>query len=146
MPIGTDPIVTYAFSVEVDGMTIAQFQEASGISIEISVIEHKENKLGGLPVMKKLPGHVKYADIVLKRGKVSDKDFWEWIKKVQNGDIDGARKNGSIVIRDYTHGEQQRFNFENGWPSKVEVSGGNAKSDEVMIESVTITHEALKIG
>lgn len=146
MPIGEDPVSNYNFSVEIDGQTIAQFQAAEGISIEISVIEHKENKTGGLPVMKKLPGHVQFADIVLKRGRVSENNFWDWIKQVQDGDVDGARKNGSITINDYMRAEVGRFNFEMGWPSKVELGNFDASADEVLLETVTITHEGLKVG
>lgn len=146
MPIGEDPQAVYAFSVEVDGLTLAQFQGAEGLNIEVSVIEHKENKVGGLPVMKKLPGHVKYGDIVLKRGRINDNELWDWIKQVQDGDVDGARKNGSVVLMDYTRGEIGRFNFENGWPSKVEVGGADASSDEVLMETITITHEGLKVA
>ena len=146
MPIGEDPIAGYAFHVEIDGITLAQFKEVDGLSIEISVIEHKENKMGGLPVLKKLPGHVKYSDITLKYGKINTKNFWDWIKQVQDGDIDGARKNGSVVLYDYKRGEVGRFNFEKGWPSKVEVGGPKADGDEVLIETVTIAHEKLAVA
>ncbi len=139
-----DVQAVYAFSVEVDGLIFAQFQAAEGMTIEISVIEHLENKLGGLPVLTKLPGHVKYGDITLKRGRISNNEMWEWIKMVQEGDVDGARKNGSIILLDYTKGEIGRFNFEAGWPSKVEIGGVDASSDEVLMETVTITHEGLK--
>ena len=57
---------------------------------------------------------MKFEDIVLRRGKVADPAFWTWIKQVQDGKIDEARKNGSIVLYDYAHGEVSRFNFEAG--------------------------------
>ncbi len=149
MPIMTgsglgDVQAVYAFSVEVDGLIFGQFQAAEGMSMEISVIEHQENKIGGLPVLVKLPGHVKYGDITLKRGRISNNEMWDWMKMVQDGDVDGARKNGSIVLLDYTRGEIGRFNFENGWPSKVEIAGVDASSDDILMETVTITHEGLR--
>lgn len=146
MPIGEDPVANYAFSVEIDSQTIAQFQSVEGLGISISVIEHKANKTGALPVMKKLPGHVEFEDIVLKRGRINDNNFWDWIKQVQDGDVDGARKNGSITIHDYAHAEVGRFNFEMGWPSEVKMGGFDASADEVLLETVTITHEGLKVG
>ena len=146
MPIGEDPVANYAFSVEIDSQTIAQFQAVEGLKISIAVIEHKENKMGALPVMKMLPGHVEYEPIVLKRGRINDNNLWQWIKQVQEGDIDGARKNGSITIHDYSHAEIGRFNFEMGWPSSVEVGAVDATGDEVLLETVEITHEGLKVG
>lgn len=145
MPIGEDPIAGYAYHVEIKGVTFAQFKTAEGLSIKIGVIEHRENKLKGLPVLKKLPGHVQYSDITLKRGKVNDKVFWDWIKQVQDGDIDGARRDGSIVLFDYAHGEVGRFDFEGAWPSEVNVGTLDAAGEDVLLESLTITLEALRV-
>ena len=148
MPIGlnADPIATYAFHVEIQGITIAQFKEVDGLSITIGVIEHRANQLKGQPIMRKLPGAVKFEDIVLSRGKVNDAAFWTWIKTVQDGKIDEERKSGSIVLFDYAHGEVSRFNFQQGWPSKVEIGKLTAGADSVLLETVTITHEHLEVG
>lgn len=144
MPLDTGDVAAgYSFQVEIDGVTLAQFKEVSGITSEIQVIEHRENKQGGLPVMKKLPGHIKPGDIVLKRGRTDDKALWEWHKKVQDGDIKTARKNGSVVLYDYAHGELSRWNFVGGWPSKVSLAQLQAQSNEVLVEECTIVHEGL---
>jgi phage tail-like protein len=141
-----DPIATYAYHVEIDSITVAQFKQVSGLSISVGVIEHRSNKLLGNPILKKLPGLVKFDDIVLSRGKVADQAFWTWIKLVQDGNISAARKTGAIVLFDYDHGEINRFNFDQGWPSKVEVGKLDASVDSVLLETVTITHENLRVG
>ena len=141
-----DPIATYAYHVEIDSITIAQFKQVSGLSISVGVIEHRANKLLGQPIMKKLPGAVKFEDIVLSRGKVADQAFWSWMKLVQDGKVAEARKSGSIVLFDYAHGEVNRFNFEQGWPSKIEVGRLEAGADSVLLETVTITHENLRVA
>ncbi len=143
MPIGEDALAGYSFSVEIDGVMIAQFKEVSGLSAEIQVIEHRENKLKGLPVLKKLPGAQKWGDITLKRGRTDNKALWDWIKQVQDGDVDAARKNGSVALYDYKHGEVSRFNFRNGWPSKVSLGSLQAGGNDVLVEECTITHEGL---
>jgi phage tail-like protein len=146
MAIGEDAIGNYAFQIEIDGVTIAQFREVSGLSTEIQPIEHKENKVGGLPVIKKLPGVMKWGDLVLKRGKTDDAAFWKWIQEVQDGKIDSARRNGSVVLFDYEHGEKVRFNFTNAWPSKVSIGSLQAGGSEVAIEECTIVHEGLELA
>jgi phage tail-like protein len=144
MPLETGDVVAgYSFQVEIDSVTLAQFKEVSGISSEIQVIEHRENTKGGLPVMKKLPGNRKSGDITLKRGRTDDKALWEWHKKVQDGDIKGARKNGSIVLYDYAHGELSRWNFVAGWPSKVNLGQMQAQGNDVLVEECTIVHEGI---
>lgn len=141
-----DPLTNYSFAMEIDGLTIAQFKEVSGIGITVGVIENRANKAGGLPVLQKLPGSVKYEDIHLSRGKVSDLSFWSWIKTVQEGKIDEARKDGAVVLFDLAHGEVSRFNFYQGWPSKVEIGKLSAGGDQVLLESVVITIERLEVS
>jgi phage tail-like protein len=143
MPIGEDALAGYSFSVEIDGVMVAQFKEVSGLSAEIQTIEHRENTLKGLPVLKKLPGAQKWGDLTLKRGRTDSTALWDWIKQVQTGDIDGARKNGSVVLYDYKHGEVSRFNFSNGWPSKVSLGSLQAGGNDVHVEECTITHEGV---
>ena len=137
MPIGVDALSGYNFSIEIEGVTIAQFREVSGLSAEITTIEHRENNPAGLPLLKKLPGSRKYGDITLKRGRTDSKDLWNWIK------IDTARKNGSVVLYDYEGTEKSRFNFLNAWPSKVSLGSMQAGGSDVLLEECTITHEGI---
>jgi phage tail-like protein len=141
-----DAVLGSAWQVEIDGIAIAQFKELSGVGSEVQVVEHRENKAGGVHVMKKLPGHTASSDITLSRGKTADAAWWTWQKKVQDGDIAGARKNGSVVLYDYSKGEIARYNFVNGWPSKVTLGTLSAGSSEVLVESCTITHEGLSLA
>lgn len=146
MPIGEDALGNYAWQVEVDGITLAQFKEVSGLSAEIQVIEHKENKPGGIPVIKKLPGARKWGDVTLKRGKTDDAGWWKWIKEVQDGKIDAARRNASVVLYDYERGEKARWNILNAWPSKVSIGSLQAGGSEVAIEECTLVHEGLELA
>ena len=144
MPL-VDPLASYSFGVEITGVTIAQFKEVSGLGVSVGVIENRSNQVGGQPVLQKMPGSVKYDDIHLSRGKVADPAFWEWIKTVQDGKIDQARKDGSIILFDFMHGEVTRFNFFAGWPSRVDIGKLSAGADSVLLESVTITIERLEV-
>src|SRR5262249_15306532 len=144
MPIGTDSIAGYSFSIEIDSVTVAQFREVTGLTAEVTTIEHRENNPKGLPLMKKLPGTRKYGDITLKRGRTDSNDLWEWMKTVHDGKIDDARKNGSIVLYDYQGEEKSRFNFVNAWPSKVSLGSMQAGGSDVLVEECTLTHEGIE--
>jgi len=148
MPIeaGADAIGNYAYQVDVDGVVLAQFKEASGLGTEVSVIEQIENKPGGIPVTLKLPGIAKWSDITLKRGVSDDPGWWEWIKQVQEGKIDAARRNASIVLFSYERGEKLRFNLQGCWPSKLSLSALQAGGTEIAMEEVTIVHQGLEIA
>lgn len=140
----TDALANCHFGVEVDGVTIALFQELSGVTSEIDVIELKQNTADGKYVIHKLPGNRKPPNITLKRGKDTSMDMWNWHQKVYQGKVSDARKNGSIVLYDYDHTEVGRYNFVNAWPSKVSMSTLKSGANEVLMEEVTIVCEELE--
>ena len=139
----TDALTSYTFYLEIDGLTQGTFREGSGFESTVDVIEHRENGKNGMQVVKKLAGAVKWGDLVLKRGTTDSLDLWKWHKQVLDGDIQSARKNGSIVVYDAKHSEVARFNFVNGWPSKWKGPDLNATNNQVAVEEITITHEGL---
>jgi phage tail-like protein len=144
MPI-VDPLASYSYAVEITGLTIAQFKEVSGLAISVGVIENRANVAGGLPLLQKMPGAIKYDDIHLSRGKVADPAFWDWIKMVQEGKIDQARKDGAVVLFDYAHGEVTRFNFFGAWPTRLALGNLSAGAESFLLESVTIAIERLEV-
>src|SRR4030081_2973983 len=99
----TDALAGYHFSIEIDGVAIAQFQEVSGITSELDVIELKQNTKDGKYVIHKLPGNRKPPSITLKRGKDSSMDLWEWHQKIFEGKVADARKNGSLGLSQTPH-------------------------------------------
>jgi phage tail-like protein len=148
MPTGlpglpSDGLAGYHFSIEIDSVSIAQFQEVSGIVSEIEVIPLKENNKDGKFIIKQLPGNFKPPTITFKRAKNSSTDMWDWHQKAVEGKMSDARKNGSVVLYSYDHAEVSRYNFVNAWPSKVTMSGLKAGGNEVLVEEVTIVCEEL---
>jgi phage tail-like protein len=144
-----DPIASYAFFVEIDGLTVAQFKEVSGIGITIGVIEHRTNAMASgsvLPVVQKLPGAVHHEDIHLSRGKITDTAFWDWMKSVQQGNIDAARKDGAVVLYDFPRAEQTRFSFYGAWPYKVELGRMTAGADSILLENMILAVERIEVG
>lgn len=132
------------FALELDGLPVGFFSGCSGLGAELAVTEMKQVDKLGKQVTKKVPGHLTFPDIVLKRGLSADKGLTEWFQKVVDGKVGEARKSGSIVIYDHAGAEVDRWNFERGWPSKWSASDLDAGSDDVMIEELTIVHELLK--
>ncbi|MCB8942769.1 MAG: phage tail protein [Ardenticatenaceae bacterium] len=136
-----DPLVGFHFAVDIQGQVTGYFTECSGLGSEQEVIEHKVVNEGGVEVVMKIPGRLKWENIVLKRGITSDMQIWTWRQMVENGDVNGARSDGSIVMYDQTLTEVARWNFQNAWP--VKVTGPSVKSDgnEIGVEELTIAHE-----
>jgi phage tail-like protein len=141
-----DLLTTFSFHVELDGIDIGAFKEASGVDSETEIVEYKETTKDGKMIIRKLPGAMKWSDITLKKRIDNKKDLWDWRKEVEQGDIDNARRNGSIVLYDSTAKEVARWNFMNGWPSKWKGADLNAGENAVAVEEITITHEGLERG
>jgi len=139
----TDPLVSFHYAIEVQGVITGYFTECSGIGSEHEVIEHKVVDEKGHEHIQKIPGRIKWENITLKRGITDNMDIWEWRDQVVQGKVDEARHNGSIIMFDQALSEVARWNFENAWP--VKVSGPQVKSDsnEFGIEEVVIAHEGL---
>jgi len=138
-----DPVVGFWFALEIDGITEATFREASGFGSETQVIEFIEQGAKGVPIIRKVPGNLKWQNITLKRGLTSNTELWAWRQKVIDGKIDEARTNGSIVAYDTLGTEITRFNFTSGWPCKWTSAGLNAQDNSVTIEEIEIAHEGL---
>lgn len=141
-PSRREPFTAFTFRVEIDGVPVAAFAEASGLDSESDVIEYRtgDSKVGST---LKLPGLTRYANIVLKRGITRDLSLWEWRKTVVGGHAD--RRNGVIVLMDEARNDVLRWVFRNGWPCKWEGPRLNAKTSEVAIETLEIAHEGLEL-
>jgi phage tail-like protein len=138
-----DPYGQFNFLIEVDGVVQGGFSEASGLTTDTNIIEYREGaEQHG--TTRKLPGLMKYNNIVLKRGWTSGKELWEWRKKVIDGKT--QRTSGSIVLLDEARNEALRWNFREGWPSKWEGPALNAKTSEVAVETLEIAHEGLELA
>jgi phage tail-like protein len=137
----SDPYKAFNFRVEIDGIAVADFSEASGLESETAVIEYRS---GADHVVRKLPGLTKFGNIVLKRGVTQDAELWNWRKSVVDGQVE--RRNGSIVLLDDARTEVVRWNFRNGWICKWEGPAMNAKSNDVAIETIEIAHEGLELA
>ncbi|MEM7335779.1 MAG: phage tail protein [Chloroflexota bacterium] len=136
-----DPYGAFNFLVEIDGVTVAGFSEASGLNNETDIVEYRNGNED--ITVRKLPGLKKFTNISLKRGFTDSKDLWNWRKMVLDGKT--QRKSGSIVLLNEAREPALRWNFREGWPSKLEGPSLNAKSSEVAIETLEIACEDIQM-
>jgi phage tail-like protein len=120
----------------------AGFSEVSGLGAEIASIEYRAGSDKSLGV-RKLPGLVRYPNIILKRGVSGDTMLWDWI----NASITGQtqRLDGYIALLDEARLKVMQFRFRRGWPCRWEGPTLNAKSSSIAIETLEICHEGLEI-
>jgi phage tail-like protein len=138
--ITNDPYPNFNFLVELDGITRAAFHECSGFDSTVEVIEYNE---GGTLYSSKLPGRVKFANIMLKRGMTADLELYNWHLSVVQGQT--VRKNGSILLMDRTGANiLARWDFTQAWPTKCSGPDLNAEDNKVAFDNFEIVCTTLQ--
>jgi len=143
MATRNDPYGQFNFQVKIDGIVVAGFSEVSGLTTDTNIIEYREGS-ENVGTVRKLPGLMKYNNIVLKRGWTADTKLWTWRKSVIDGKT--QRKTGSIVLLDESRSPALSWEFREGWPSKWEGPALNAKTSEVAIETLEIANEGIELA
>jgi len=139
-----DPLVGAHFEISVGAVT-GYFTEVSGLGSESEIIEHKIMSKGVKePLIRKIPGRLKWGDITLKRGITSNMDFYKWRKDVEQGHVDQARLDGTIIMYSQDMAPVAEWTFEKGWPSKISGPSLTADSSAIGVEEITIVHEGIK--
>ncbi|HSH09691.1 MAG TPA: phage tail protein, partial [Oceanipulchritudo sp.] len=133
---GTATLSGITFQLQSEGLSVYFNSLTLGSSTE--VIEKKVVGGQGAEVVLKVPGRLKWDNIVLKRGVSADKSLWDWRALVESGDMVTARRNFSIVVFDQYGVELARWEFEAGWPSNLQL-----ESDLVSgaVETLSIAFE-----
>ncbi|HET9809270.1 MAG TPA: phage tail protein [Candidatus Limnocylindria bacterium] len=143
-PARNDDVRLSSFQVAItfDGMATAYFRSVAGLSVEIEVVEFREG--GQNEVTHKLPGRVKYPNLVLKQGFTgSAGDLLKWTLRIAAGTPEA--KNGSIAVYDAKGQPVATYTIANAWPVKWEGPDFDASSNEVAIETIEIAHEGLRL-
>jgi phage tail-like protein len=140
------PLPKFHFEVSWGGTRMG-FTEISGLSFETEVIEYRE---GNSPVYnkRKQPGLTKYSNITLKRGVVlGDFEMFKLWRNTQSflENHSKFRRDITIKLLDDEHKPVISWLVRNAWPCKLTYGDLKADANEILIESMELTHEGLSI-
>jgi phage tail-like protein len=145
--IRNDPYPGHNFQVVVTGVSddgsavSGGFSEVSGLEISIEAIPYRNGNED--ITVRQIPGLKSYANIVCKRGSTGHVEFWRWIKRALDGQVE--RADGSIILQDENQTEVMRWNFSRGWPCKYTGPTFNAANNEIAMETLEICVEDLSL-
>ena len=137
-----NPYPNFNFAVDIGGGGEIAFAEVELPSAEIDVIEYREGA-DRTNAVRKLPGRVRYGNVLLRRGISGHLDVWEWFKAVRDGDL--QRRDVVITLHDEQRQPVQRWLLRDAWPVKYEASDLNAKGNEVVIETLELAVESIEL-
>ena len=132
------------FLVEIGSEVVANFQECSGLTVEVEVQEYVEG--GNNEFIHKLPGRMKYTNITLKRGISDNPQFTQWRPKIEGGKIAVERKNLSIILFTHSGETAKRWEVSDAYPIKWTGPDLRASSMEILLESVELVHTGLRVA
>ncbi|NLI01375.1 MAG: phage tail protein [Chthonomonadales bacterium] len=130
--------------LEVDGITEGIFREVTGLDSETEVIEHRVTGKGGNIVVHKVPGALKWPNIVLRRGITDDKRLHDWRKQIEDGGIEANRKNGAVTLYAPDGKIVCKYTFKKAWPCKFKGPALDSTKNEIAIEELELAHEGLE--
>jgi phage tail-like protein len=142
-----DPPFVGKFVFTVDGLTIGAFTEVSGLSVQIETEELAEGGQNGYT--HKLPGRMKWPNLVLKRGITDTDNLFEWFAKC-SGDGLAAQGNkieplhGSVSLLDAAGKTVRRWSFVEAYPVKWTGPKLAASSRDVAVEELEVCHCGFK--
>ena len=137
------PLPGFYFSVSWEEGKTVVFSEASGLNASTEVIEYRDGESKVFSTIK-MPGIMKYDNVSLKRGSLAgDNTLFDWFNSIKYNTVD--RKTVTISLLNEEHKPVITWMLENAFPIKIDSGTLNAKTNEVLIETLELAHEGLKI-
>ncbi len=121
-----------------------RFQAVSGLSVEYEYEEYKEG--GENRFVHKLPVRTKYADLVLKRGMLTDPQagILKWcLAAFRDRDFEPA--DIDIILMNEEGSALRTWNVVRALPKKWLISDLNANENSIVIETLELTYQCFTI-
>jgi phage tail-like protein len=114
------------------------FQEVSGLSVEIATEELSEGGVNNYS--HRLPGKVKFGNLVLKRGLVVDSKLAKWISSaVENYQFEPLTL--AVSLLNNQHQPLMTWHFYRAWPVKWTTSDLKAQDNAIVVETVELAYQ-----
>lgn len=131
------------------GAIRAGFAEVSGLNSELDIEEYREGGRNLGP--RRFPKWGRYPNLVLRRGVTSDATLWDWWADVLTRSYTlpagrtplVTRRNGVILLDGLDHTAVAGWFFANALPERLIGPGLSARSNELAIETLELSHEGL---
>jgi phage tail-like protein len=126
------------FILKINDISIGAFRECTGLAMEREVMEYAEG--GQNDFVHKLPGRVKYPNLVLKRGITAQDELMKWF---WDSRLDPGLKAIMVELRDTAQAPRRTWSFDGAYPLKWTGPNLNAGSDTAATEQLEIVHRGL---
>ncbi|MFF5213529.1 phage tail protein [Streptosporangium sp. NPDC000396] len=141
-----DTFSSCTFTIELGEFQVETVQSVSGLTFEQDIVETRQVSLTGELIVRKQPGARQAGEITITRGMDKSAAFTDWIKAtLVNADLDSARQNITIALKDAQKNTVRRIHLINAWASRWEGPQLAASYSQNDTEQVTITYEDITV-
>lgn len=138
-----DPPFTGGFVLTVDGVEIGAFTEVTGLAVTLDLEEIAEG--GNNEATVKVPGRLKWPNLVFKRGITTDDNLFSWMITSAGDGYDGGgrkltRHTGSVALLDSTHAKVREWKFREAMPVRWTGPALAAASSALATEELEVCH------
>jgi phage tail-like protein len=109
--------LNHRFRVEIDGLTAQAFAEIILPEGRADIVEYRE---GNAALARKLPGHIHFSNLVLRRGLSESRELSGWWQDVAAGQ--NSRRNITVVLMDLQGQDAKRWVMTDCWPTRYTVA------------------------
>jgi phage tail-like protein len=132
----SNPIPSFYFGVEIDGLRVAIISRVSGLGADIEVEEYREGGVNGF--IHKFPKVTKNPNLVLEGGITTSTELYDWFRQIVTGNIE--KKIVTITLFDQQKTPKRSWSYKNCFP--ISWKGPELKSDSntMAFQSLEIVH------
>lgn len=135
-----DPLINGHFKITIDGITLDNITEVSGLSYEIDIAEQYTVQ-DGKTINGKYAGPVKGGEYTVSRPMNGDVTLAAWMEKAAIG-ASGHKVTSAIEFQSIDNKALAKWNFTGCIPKKLEMPSLKAGGKDVGVEKLTIAYEA----
>lgn len=119
-----------------------RFQAVSGLSVEYDIEEYREG--GENRFTHKLPVRTKYADLVLKRGMLTDSEVVQWCFRALR-DREFQPTDINVILMNEKGEPLRSWKIAHAVPKKWSISDLNANENGVVVETLELSYRYFTI-
>ena len=146
-----DPFRNFNFRILMGGVEVAACRKMSTLDVTVNTVKFRAGNSKST-VDECLPGRVEYQPITFEAGITNDDTFEVWANQLVHHEFTEGRRTREpnfrreveILVLDIDSTPVKKYLLHSAFPSKYSVSELDGSGNDVMIETLELTHEGFE--